>query len=71
MSATEEIADPFTEGFLWYIQRLAAYFYANDGIMSSTRSHWIQQVFDILSDMFYWVGMRTNMGNMVSMECQP
>ena len=39
VSVTEETADPRTYGFGWDIQQLAAYFYADDGLLVSTRAH--------------------------------
>ena len=35
VAETEGETEPFTEGLLWYIQRLVAYFYSENGLLSS------------------------------------
>ena len=68
---TEGIEDPRKEGFGQETQKVAAYFYSGNGILASDWSHWIHWVFGVLTEMFEWVGLHTNMDNMVSMLYQP
>ena len=63
--------EPGTEGFVWDIQFLVEYFYADDGILELMRETWLQSLFDVLMELFDRVGMCTNMVKMVSMTCQP
>ena len=53
------------------IQDLVAYLYADDGLVTSTQTERLQRVFNVLTNLFDRVGLRTNMINMVSMACQP
>ena len=53
------------------VQRLAAYFYADDGLLASTQANHLQQDFNTLTELFYSVGLHTNVANTVIMECQP
>ena len=71
VTATEGVADPVTEGFGQYIQWMGAYFYSDDGLLASMRETQLQQAFNILTEMFVRVGLRTNVGNMVSMALHP
>ena len=71
MAVMEGAEDPGTEGFVQDIQRLAKYFYADDGFLASTRATRLQRVFNVLTELFDRVGLRTNVGKTVSMACQP
>ena len=44
---------------------LVYYLYADDGLVSSTRSERLQRSFDVLTGLFDRVGLRTNMENTV------
>ena len=59
------------EGFVRYVQRLVAYFYADYGLITSTWSEILQRVFDVLKDIFDRFNLRTNIGKTVSMIFQP
>ena len=56
LTATEGTVEPGTEGFIQEIQRMVAYFYADNGLLVSTRGTQLQQAFDVLTEMFDWVG---------------
>ena len=49
----------------------AALFYADDGMVASLYSCWIQGAFSDLFGLFDMVGLRTNVGKTVSMVCLP
>ena len=49
---------------------LTAYFYADDSLVASPQSERLQRYFDVLTSLFDWVRMRTNMANTVGMVCQ-
>ena len=58
-------------GFVRDVQRLADHFYVDNGLlalMQETRFRW---VFDTLPELFYQVGLHTNVAKMVNMDCQP
>ena len=46
-------------------------FYANDGMVVSSDPAWLQGAFSDLVAIFYRVGLRTNVGKIVSMACHP
>ena len=50
---------------------LAAYFYANNGLVASTQPERIQTEFDVLTSPFDQVGLHTNTAKMVGMVYQP
>ena len=52
------------------IQRLEAYFYVNDDLLAPMRVEKLQRAFFVLTEPFYWVGICTNVGKILSMECQ-
>ena len=60
-----------SKGFVRGVQRLVVYLYADNGLLVYMRSERIKRVFHVLMDLIYWVGICTNVGNMVSMEYQP
>ena len=49
----------------------AALFYADDGMVASSDPAWLQGAFTALVGLFDRVGLRTNVGNTVSMVCHP
>ena len=49
----------------------AALFYADNGMVASSDPAWIQGVFNALVGLFGRVGLRTNVGKIVSMVCHP
>ena len=72
--STEEAVDPGasgTEGFRRYFQRLSAYFYADDILLTSTQVPRIQQVFATLTELFHHVGLRKNVTKTVRVSCRP
>ena len=71
VAAAEGTVEPVPGGFRQDIQRMAAYFYADNGIRVSTRATQLQQAFEVLTEMFDWVGLLTNLFNTVIMVCQP
>ena len=46
---------------------LAAYFYAYNGLVTSTQLERLHRVFDIPTGLFGWVGIRMNMAKTVGM----
>ena len=52
------------------IHQLVAQFNADDGLLASTWMPRLQQAFNVLTDIFDWVGLWTNVGKTVSMVCQ-
>ena len=46
------------------------FLYADEGIFESTQTTQIQRLFDILTELFYRVGLCTNVGYLVIMTCQ-
>ena len=70
----EESVDPGVanpEGFVRYVQHLAAYFYAYDRLLTSTRVAHLRWAITTLTDIFDIVGLRTNVAKMVNMSFQP
>ena len=59
-----------TGGFGRDIQRLEAYFYVDDDLLAPMRVEKLQRVFSVLTELFYWVGICTNVGKRLSMEYQ-
>ena len=49
----------------------AAFFYAKNGMVTSTDRGWIHSAFDMLMGMFDLVGLRTNVRKNVGMVCRP
>ena len=47
----------------------ATLFYADDGTVASSYTHWLQGAFNTLVGLFDRVGMRTNAGKTVGMVC--
>ena len=52
----EEVPDGFGQAVKW----LAAFFYADDGLLYSPRLAWLQAALDILIGFFYKVVLQTN-----------
>ena len=53
------------------IQALSALFYSDDRLVALPESARLQGAFDALTGLFDRMGLRTNEGNMASMECCP
>ena len=70
LAVEEAEGEAGTGGFGRYIQRLEAYFYVDDDLLAHMRVEKLQRVFFVLTELFYWVGMCTNVGKRLSMECQ-
>ena len=68
MVVAEEDVGP--EGLGRSIQRLAAYFCTNDGLITPTREGHLQQDFGAFTDLFDHVGLRANIHKMASMVYQ-
>ena len=50
---------------------LAAYFYADNGVVASSQPERLQRAFDVLTGLFDWVSLRTNKERTVVVVCQP
>ena len=59
------------EGLGMSIRYMAAYFYADDGIIASNQPERLHRVFDILTGLFDWVGLRMNTRKTTIMACHP
>ena len=62
--------DAGIEGWGREIQRRAAFFFADDSLISSTWPEWLQRSFDTLTGLFDLLGLRTNVEKTVCMVCQ-
>ena len=51
------------------VQDLAAYFYADGGLVMLPQPYMLQRSFEVLMDLFNWVGLRTNAQKKVIMDC--
>ena len=49
----------------------AAFFYAYNGMVASTDPGWILSMFNILTGISNWVGLRKNAHKTVGVVCQP
>ena len=59
------------EGLGMSIQDLAAYFYAENDLVTLTQLERLQRVFDVLNEIFDRVGLRANTRKTVGMVCHP
>ena len=59
-----------TEGLGQGVQRLEAYFYADDGILALALATRLQRAFDTLTELFGRVGLHTNVVKTVIMDCK-
>ena len=50
---------------------LAAYFYADEGLLASTKLERLQRAFDVLTGLFERFGLRTNTAKTIGIVCQP
>ena len=50
---------------------MAEFFYDDNGLLVSTRTTRLQQAFGVLTEMFDWICLLTNVVKTVSMACQP
>ena len=72
MVATEEEVDlgrAGTDGFWWDVQRLSYCFYVDDGILASPRATYLHRAFESLTELFYHMGLHTNVANTARMDC--
>ena len=53
------------------IQQRDKFFYMDDGLIASTHPEWLQGAFDVLTGMFNWVGLKTNIWNTIGIICHP
>ena len=53
------------------VRHQAALFYADNGIVALSNPRWLQWEFNALVSLFERGGLRTNVGNTVSMVCRP
>ena len=53
------------------VQDMEAYFYADDGPISLPQPERLQMSFELLTELFEWFGLCTNMRKIVSMACRP
>ena len=67
VAATEE----GTGGLGMPIRDLAVYFYSGNGLVASTQPERLHRAFNILTGLFYWVGLKTNTRKMVIIAYQP
>ena len=58
-------------GFVRDVQRLADHFYVYNGLLALMQETRLQRVFDTLPELFYKVGLHTNVAKMVNMDCKP
>ena len=59
------------EGVGHNVRDLIALFYADDGLIASRDSEWLQQSIDVLTDLFARVGLKTNTTKTKAMICTP
>ena len=59
------------EGLREMIQELAAFSYVGDGLVMSPQLERLQRDFNVLTNIFEWVVLHTNMRKTVSMACRP
>ena len=52
------------------VQDLAAYFYADGGLVMLPQPYMLQRSFEVLAGLFNQFGLRKNTRNTVSMSCQ-
>ena len=45
--------------------------YADDGMVASTDLVWLHIIFDMLTGLFYWAGLKMNVRKTVGMVCHP
>ena len=60
-----------TGGLGMPIRDLAVYFYSGNGLVASTQPERLHRAFNILTGLFYWVGLKTNTRKMVIIAYQP
>ena len=46
-------------------------FYVDDGLVVARDHEWLQHAIDVLSGLFKWVGLRTNINKTKCMSCMP
>ena len=60
-----------SERFRRVVQIQAVIFYADYGILASPWPARIQEALEVLTGLFYRVGLRMNVNKMVDITCQP
>ena len=65
------MTEAISEGLGETIQELVDFFYADDGIVVSPRLEILQMAFNVLTDLFCWVSLHTNVRKTVSMAFRP
>ena len=60
-----------TECFGRDVQQIEVYLYADDGLLVYTQAARIQWEFRVMKNLLYCVGLRINVGKMMSMAYQP
>jgi hypothetical protein len=63
--------DEATEGFIRNVAARIACFYADDGMIGSRDSDWLQHSIRVLAGLFERVGLRTNTTKTEAMTCAP
>ena len=58
------------EGHTW-LKVKSSFFYPENRMVASTNLGWIQTDFDMLTGLFDWVGLKTNVKKTVGMVCHP
>ena len=59
------------ERVLRVVQRMASFIYTDKGLLASTWLEWLQGAFNAPKELFDWVSIWMNVGNMVGMVYQP
>ena len=67
---SDEVTDS-AEGLGHNVTQRAAFFYADDGLVASPDKQWLQQAFEVLSDLFARMGLKTNTEKTKVMICTP
>ena len=60
-----------TEGLGTLVQEIAAHFYAENGLITSTKPERLQRALNVLTYLFDRVSLRKNIHKTVRMACQP
>ena len=66
-----EDSDDASVGIGSNLVQLASLFYADDGMIASRSSEWLQQALVVLTDLFRRCGLKTNTTKTVAMTCVP
>ena len=69
--AMVEVDEAVLDRFVWEVQCLAVFFYADEELITSPRPAQIQSALDVLTGLFGVVVLYTNVDKMVGMLFQP